>query len=61
MSDVRAAVHEAIGDAIASMVTVGLLITVLVVSVLFLGAFALSTHRLIAASMRAAGLLRARR
>ncbi len=57
MSDLRGAVREAIWDAIASMVTVGLVITVLVVSVLFLGAYALSTHRLIAAAMRAAGLL----
>jgi hypothetical protein len=56
MFDLRGAVREAIWDAIASMVTVGLLITVLVVSVLSLGAYALSTHRLIAAAMRAAVL-----
>jgi membrane-associated phospholipid phosphatase len=59
MSDVRAAVIEAVWDVIAVVATPGTLLTLLVVAVFFFGAYLLSLHRYIAAAMRVAGLLAA--
>src|SRR5882757_3277399 len=56
MSDVRAAVNEAVWDAIAVVATPGTLVTVLIVAAFFLGAQVLSEHRQVAAALRVAGL-----
>ena len=57
MSDVRAAVNEAVWDAIAVVATPGTLVTGLIVAAFFLGAQVLSEHRQVAAALRVAGLL----
>ncbi len=57
MSDVGAAVNEAVWDAIAVVATPGTLVTGLIVAAFFLGAQVLSEHRQVAAALRVAGLL----
>jgi PAP2 superfamily len=59
MSDVRAAVNEAVWDAIAVVATPGTLVTGLIIAAFVLGARRLSLHRYIAAAMRVAALLTA--
>src|SRR5258707_2192773 len=59
MSDVGAAVKEAVWDAIAVVATPGTLVTVLIIAAFVLGARRLSLHRYIAAAMRVAALLTA--
>jgi undecaprenyl-diphosphatase len=59
MSDVRAAVSEAVWDAIAIVATPGTLVTGLIIAAFVLGARRLSLHRYIAAAMRVAALLTA--
>jgi membrane-associated phospholipid phosphatase len=59
MSDVRAAVSEAVWDAIAVVATPGTLVTGLIIAAFVLGARRLSLHRYIAAAMRVAALLTA--
>jgi PAP2 superfamily len=59
MSDVGAAVKEAVWDAIAIVATPGTLVTGLIIAAFVLGARRLSLHRYIAAAMRVAALLTA--
>jgi undecaprenyl-diphosphatase len=59
MSAVRAAVSEAVWDAIAVVATPGTLVTGLIIAAFVLGARPLSPHRYIAAAMRVAALLTA--
>lgn len=57
MSDVRAALHDAVGDVLTGPDTAGTSLAVLVVAAFFLGAHVWSAHRYTAAALRVAGLL----